>query len=233
MQLENLVCKIVRAIEHFTKLERSMTNNENDVVWHHPSVTVEDRRQSYDCKSLAIWFTGLPSAGKSTLANALSKKLHSFGIMSYVLDGDNIRHRLNKDLGFTPEDRKENIRRIGEVAALFVDAGLIAMTAFISPYRKDRRLARALLKKDEFIEVYVKCQITECERRDPKGMYKKAREGQIREFSGISAPYEEPENPEIVLDTARMPVQECVQRLLDYLTEHEYIKESPPSPGVR
>jgi adenylylsulfate kinase len=122
-----------------------MTKNENNVVWHHPSVTVEDRRQLYDYRSCALWFTGLPSAGKSTIANALSQKLHSYGIMTYVLDGDNVRHRLNKDLGFSPEDRKENIRRIGEVMALFVDAGLIAMTAFISPYREDRRNSRALL----------------------------------------------------------------------------------------
>ena len=151
-------------------------------------------------------------------------KLHTFGIKNYVLDGDNIRHSLNKDLGFTSEDRKENIRRIGEVAALFVDAGLIAMTAFISPYREDRRNARAILKEGEFIEVYVKCQLKECEKRDPKGMYKKARAGQIKEFTGVSAVYEEPEKPDITIETDRLSIDACLQQLLDYLVKHKYIK---------
>jgi adenylylsulfate kinase len=197
-----------------------------NIVWHQPSVTVADRRQLYDYRSCELWFTGLPSAGKSTLANALSHKLHSIGIMNYVLDGDNIRHGLNKNLGFTPEDRKENIRRIGEVAALFVDAGLIVMTAFISPYREDRLDARTIVKKGEFIEVYVKCELEECERRDPKGMYKKARAGQIKEFTGVSAVYEEPENAEIVLETDTLSIDACVEGLLEYLVEHEYIRRS-------
>jgi adenylylsulfate kinase len=197
-----------------------------NIVWHQPSVTVADRRQLYDYRSCELWFTGLPSAGKSTLANALSHKLHSIGIMNYVLDGDNIRHGLNKNLGFTPEDRKENIRRIGEVAALFVDAGLIVMTAFISPYREDRLDARTIVKKGEFIEVYVKCELEECERRDPKGMYKKARAGQIKEFTGVSAVYEEPDNAEIVLETDTLSIDACVEGLLEYLVEHEYIRRS-------
>jgi adenylylsulfate kinase len=201
-----------------------MKENERNIVWHHPSVTVTDRRQLYDYKSCEIWFTGLPSAGKSTIANALSKKLHSVGIMNYVLDGDNIRHGLNKNLGFSPEDRKENIRRIGEVAALFVDAGLIVMTAFISPYREDRNEARAIVKEGDFIEVYVKCRLEECERRDPKGMYKKAKAGQIKEFTGISAAYEEPEKPEIILETDQLSIEACVEHLLDYLVKHKYIK---------
>jgi adenylylsulfate kinase len=203
-----------------------MAKNDENIVWHHPSVTVADRRQLYDYKSCEIWFTGLPSAGKSTLANALSQKLHSVGIMNYVLDGDNIRHGLNKNLGFSPEDRKENIRRIGEVAALFVDAGLIAIAAFISPYREDRHDARAIVKKGDFIEVYVKCRLGECERRDPKGMYKKARAGIIKEFTGISAAYEEPDKPEIILETDKLSIDACVKRLIDYLVQHKYIKQS-------
>jgi adenylylsulfate kinase len=172
-----------------------------------------------------IWFTGLSAAGKSTLANALCEKFHSMHIHGYVLDGDNIRHALNKDLGFKPEDRKENIRRIGEVAKLLVDAGLVAITAFISPYREDRRQSRKLLRSDEFIEVYLKCNLEECERRDPKGVYKKARAGEIKDFTGISAPYEEPEKPEITLDTARYSVDECTEKLLDYLIRNGYIEE--------
>lgn len=180
-------------------------------------------------RSCVMWFTGLPSSGKSTVANALSLELHLMRVMSYVLDGDNIRHGLNKDLGFSPEDRKENIRRIGEVARLFVDAGLIVLAAFISPFREDRLQVRRLVQKGEFIEVYLKCTIQECEQRDPKGMYKKARAGLIRQFTGVSAPYEEPQDPEIVLDTARMSVGACVERLLDYLVQNGYIERSAPN----
>ena len=203
-----------------------MPQNAHNVVWHQPSVTVADRRKLYDFRSCIIWFTGLPSSGKSTLANALCEKLHSFGIVSYVLDGDNIRHGLNKNLGFSPEDRKENIRRIGEVAGLFVDAGLIVMTAFISPYREDRRSARSIVTPGEFIEVYIKCDIAECERRDPKGMYKKAKAGQIRDFTGVSAIYEEPEHPDIVLETDKLSIEDCVQALLNFLVQNDYIKQT-------
>jgi adenylylsulfate kinase len=204
----------------------NMDEKKNNLHWHKHSVTVEDRRESYNYKSCVLWFTGLSAAGKSTLANSLCEQLHMVGVKSYVLDGDNIRHGLNKNLGFSPEDRKENIRRIGEVAKLFVDAGLIAMTAFISPYREDRNNARRLLREDEFIEVFVKCSVTECERRDPKGIYKKAKAGEIKEFTGVSAPYEEPENPELILETDKMDLQECVRALLEYLVHHEYIKNS-------
>lgn len=197
--------------------------HEKNLYWHAHSVTVEQRRDSFQYKSCVIWFTGLSAAGKSTIANALCHFLHHQGIRSYVLDGDNIRHGLNKDLGFSPKDRKENIRRIGEVAKLFVDAGLIAITAFISPFREDRNIVRALLKEDEFIEVYVKCTIDECERRDPKGIYKKARLGQIKEFTGISSPYEEPINPELVLDTELHSLQECITLLFSYLSENKYL----------
>jgi len=202
-----------------------MDDKKKDLYWHEHSITVEERRKSYNYKSCVIWFTGLSAAGKSTLANSLSKELHMIGVKSYVLDGDNIRHGLNKNLGFSPEDRKENIRRIGEVAKLFVDAGLIAMTAFISPYREDRNDARNLLKEDEFIEVFVKCSLSECEKRDPKGIYKKARAGEIKEFTGISAPYEEPENPEIVLETDKASIAECIETILNYLIANEYMKE--------
>jgi adenylylsulfate kinase len=205
---------------------RLMEQNDRQVYWHKPSVTVDDRRELYDYRSCIMWFTGLPSAGKSTLANALCREFHSMGIMSYVLDGDNIRHGLNKDLGFSPEDRKENIRRIAEVAKLFVDAGVIAMTAFISPYVEDRLGARQLVQEGEFLEVFVKCSLEECERRDPKGMYKKARSGAVKEFTGVSAPYEAPETPELVLETDRLTVDECVRALLDYLVQQGYIKRS-------
>jgi adenylylsulfate kinase len=203
-----------------------MMADKMNLYWHNPSITVKERRESYDHMSFVLWFTGLSAAGKSTLANSLGTRLHMMGIKNYVLDGDNIRHGLNKDLGFSPEDRKENIRRIGEVAKLFVDAGLIAMKAFISPYREDRDAVRRLLKKDEFIEVFVKCSLEECERRDPKEMYKKAQRGEIKEFTGISAPYEEPENPEIILETDNLTPEECVETVMNYLIKNEYIKHS-------
>lgn len=200
-----------------------MKEKEENLYWHEPSVTVKDRRENYEYKSCVLWFTGLSAAGKSTLANYLCQQLHLMGVKSYVLDGDNIRHGLNKNLGFSQEDRRENIRRIGEVANLFVDAGLMVITAFISPYREDRDNVRKLLKEDEFIEVFVKCSLSECERRDPKGIYRRARTGEIKEFTGISAPYEEPERPEIVLETDKMRIEECVKTLLGYLAKNGYI----------
>ncbi len=201
-----------------------MDMRENNLYWHEHSVTVDERREYYKYKSCVLWLTGLSAAGKSTIANSLCKRLYVMGVRSYVLDGDNIRHGLNKNLGFSPEDRKENIRRIAEVSKLFVDAGLVVMTAFISPYCEDRDNARNLLKKDEFVEIYVKCPLCECDRRDPKGIYKKARNGEIKEFTGISAPYEEPSKPEIVLETDRLTVDECVDTVLKYLDEHDYIQ---------
>ena len=203
-----------------------MRNNENNLYWHKHSVTAEERWKSYGYKSCVIWFTGLSAAGKSTLANVLSKELHIMQIKNYVLDGDNIRHGLNKNLGFSHDDRKENIRRIGEVAKLFVDAGLIAMAAFISPYREDRSNVRRLLGNGQFIEVFVKCPVSECERRDPKGIYKRARAGEIKEFTGVSAPYEEAENPEIILKTDEMSLEKCIKTILNYLRENKYIQDS-------
>lgn len=203
-----------------------MEQEERNLCWHEPSVNIDNRRQAFQHKSCVIWFTGLSAAGKSTLANALCQSLHERGINSYVLDGDNIRYGLNKDLGFSPEDRKENIRRIGEVAKLFVDAGLIVLSAFISPFREDRDNVRKMMKDDEFIEVYVSCPIEVCESRDPKGIYKKVRCGQVKEFTGISSPYEEPMNSEIVLDTEKTDLLGCVDSLLTYLIENKCIMSS-------
>ena len=200
--------------------------SDKNIVWHEPSVTIDDRWKSNGYKSSVLWFTGLSASGKSTIAHALDEYMHKAGIHSYVLDGDNVRHGLNKDLSLSPEDRKENIRRIGEVAKLFVDAGLFVITAFIAPYREDRRQVRTLLNEDQYIEVYVKCSISECEKRDPKGLYQKAKAGEIKQFTGISAPYEEPENPEIIIETDRMSIDECVKQILDYLSENSYINSS-------
>ncbi|MCP3762800.1 adenylyl-sulfate kinase [Domibacillus sp. A3M-37] len=198
-----------------------MTNN--NIVWHEQSLTKEERRQKNKHHSAVLWFTGLSGSGKSTVANAAARRLFDLGVSTYVLDGDNVRHGLNKDLGFSDEARKENIRRIGEVAKLFVDGGQLVFTAFISPFREDRDTVRALLEKDEFIEVFVECPIEKCEERDPKGLYKKARAGEIPEFTGISSPYEAPEKPELVLNTDRYTVEECVDQLVDYLKQNNWL----------
>ena len=181
--------------------------------------------------SAVIWFTGLSASGKSTLAVAMEEALYEHGCHAYVLDGDNVRHGLNRNLGFSPEDRTENIRRIAEVAKLFRDAGVISLTAFISPYRSDRESARKLAEAehDAFIEVFVDCPLDVCEQRDPKGMYKKARAGVISDFTGISAPYEPPEKPEVHLYTDQLTVGECVHAIMDYLMRHNYIPCSPNS----
>jgi len=193
------------------------------IVWHSSSVSKDDRQALNRHKSGVIWLTGLSGSGKSTLANALQAKLHFHGVRCYVLDGDNIRHGLNRDLGFSPQDRRENIRRIAEVAKLFVDAGVIVLTAFISPFREDRALARGLVGAGEFVEVYVKCPLEECERRDPKGLYKKARQGEIPEFTGISSPYEEPLAPEVTVETHRQSLEESVDQVIEYLRERGWI----------
>ncbi|WP_338786645.1 adenylyl-sulfate kinase [Metabacillus sp. FJAT-53654] len=195
----------------------------NNIVWHDSSVTKEERRKKNNYQSMCIWFTGLSGSGKSTLANALARHLFEANIQTYVLDGDNIRHGLNKDLGFTDEDRKENIRRIGEVSKLFVDSGQIVLTAFISPFREDRQQVRDILSDDEFFEVYVKCSLDECEVRDPKGLYKKARNNEIKHFTGIDSPYEEPENPAIIVDTETQTVEESVKQIVDYLVQKHLI----------
>jgi adenylylsulfate kinase len=193
------------------------------LVWHRGAVTKADREAVTGHKSCTIWLTGLPASGKSTLSVALEKALGRRGVHAYVLDGDNIRHGLNKDLGFSPADRKENIRRIGEVAKLFTLAGVINIVAFISPYREDRDHARQLMSEGEFIEVFIDCALAECERRDPKGHYKKARAGEIPDFTGVSAPYELPLNPEIVVHTDHETEAESLAKILAYLEQEGYI----------
>ncbi|MEK4069763.1 adenylyl-sulfate kinase [Peribacillus sp. FSL R5-0717] len=194
-----------------------------NVTWHETSLTKEHRRKQNGHESTVLWFTGLSGSGKSTIANAVAKELYNRNIRSYVLDGDNIRHGLNKDLGFSEEDRTENIRRIGEVSKLFVDSGQFVLTAFISPFRADRQIVRDLLEEGEFIEVYIKCPIEECEVRDPKGLYDKARKGIIKDFTGIDSPYEEPEQPEIILESDQYSIEECVEHVIGYLTAKKAI----------
>jgi len=195
-----------------------------NIYWHQGAITRPDRERMKNHQGFTIWFTGLSASGKSTIASALEEALYEKGYHTYILDGDNVRHGLNRNLGFSPEDREENIRRLGEVAKLFRDAGLINMTAFISPYIRDRQLARSLDKdRKDFIEVFVDCPVEVCESRDPKGMYKKAKQGLIKEFTGVSAPYEAPENPEIHLRTDKLSVQECVQTILNYLVKSGFI----------
>ncbi|MDH5466403.1 MAG: adenylyl-sulfate kinase [Candidatus Aminicenantes bacterium] len=202
--------------------EQKATN----ITWHQSLLSKQDRENILGQKGVVVWFTGLPSSGKSTIAHAVEEELYRRGHLCYVLDGDNIRHGLNKNLGFSPEDREENIRRIGEVARLFAQAGLIAMTAFISPYRKDRDKARQLLEDGEFIEVFVKVSLKEAEERDPKGLYKKARAGEIKEFTGISAPYEEPLNPELAIDTDQLDPAQSKDMVIQYLEDKKIINKS-------
>jgi adenylylsulfate kinase len=195
------------------------------IIPHKGIVKKEDRKILNTHKSAILWFTGFSCAGKSTLAYKLEEKLYEKGLRAYVLDGDNVRTGLNKDLGFSAEDRKENIRRIGEVAKLFVDAGLIIMAAFISPYERDRESVRSIVEDDEFVEIYVKCSLDVCEQRDVKGFYKKAREGIIKNFTGIDDPYEEPEHPEIIVETDKMTVEKSVEKIMNYLEEKGYINK--------
>jgi len=194
-----------------------------NITWHRADINKEDREELNGHKAVVLWFTGLSGSGKSTLAHSVENALFARGGRTYVLDGDNIRHGLNKNLGFSPADREENIRRIGEVANLFIQAGVIALTAFISPYRADRDKARAIAGEN-FIEVYVKCDVAACEARDTKGLYKKARAGEIKEFTGISAPYEEPLNPELVVDTANETLDESTEKVLALLRTRRVIK---------
>lgn len=197
-----------------------------NIVWHPGQVTRDDRQARTGHRGCTVWFTGLSGSGKSTIAVAVEKALWDRGVGSYILDGDNIRHGLNADLGFSPEDRTENIRRIGEVAKLFTDAGVVNLTAFISPYRSDRDRVRSIMGDGDFIEVHVDCPVEECEKRDVKGLYAKARAGKIPEFTGISAPYEAPEKPELVIETAKLSEAESVAKVIAYLEKHGYVAKA-------
>jgi adenylylsulfate kinase (apsK) len=215
--------------------------NSSNVAWHHTTITKSDVIQRNNHRPAILWFTGLSGSGKSTLANAVHAALFhrsdcqdgpSFSstrtpIHSYILDGDNIRHGINQDLGFSDEDRVENIRRIGHVASLFLDAGMIVLTAFVSPFRSDRDQVRKLVNKNgctnEFIEIYCSATLDVCEKRDTKGLYAKARRGEIKDFTGISSPYEHPENPELVIDTGSNRLEDCVDTVLSFLESHEII----------
>ncbi|UCE89237.1 MAG: adenylyl-sulfate kinase [Pseudomonadota bacterium] len=213
--------------------ENANPQKSTNTVWHHATVTRGRREQQNKHKSVVMWFTGLSGAGKSTLAHAVEERLHQAGCGTYVLDGDNIRHGLCGDLGFSDKDRKEHIRRIGNVSKLFVEAGVIVLTAFISPFREDRQLVRNMVLHGDFIEVYCRAPLEVCEERDVKGLYKKARAGTIKDFTGISSPYEEPVNPEIVVDTGSEPLEKCVARVMELLNKRGVITpfHLPGEPG--
>lgn len=195
-----------------------------DVVWQNTDINKQRRNKLNNHASSIIWFTGLSGSGKSTIANELEKILHQLCIRTFILDGDNVRHGLNKDLGFSDEDRKENIRRVGEVAKLFIDSGTLTLATFISPFQEERDSIRKMVKPDEFLEIHVKCDLNVCEDRDVKGLYKKARNGEIKKFTGIDSPYEPPSNPDLTLNTDTSNVEECVNTILNYLISNDMIK---------
>ena len=199
-----------------------------NIVWHEASVDRQSRAQQRGHRSAILWFTGLSGSGKSTLANAVNAALFEQGLTTYVLDGDNIRHSLCKDLGFSDSDREENIRRIGEVAKLFLDAGVIVLTAFVSPFRADRDKARDLVDVDDFIEIHCAADLTICEERDTKGLYAKARAGEIKDFTGISSPYEEPESPQLKINTGDQSLEACVDTVLKALLDRKVIPAKHP-----
>ncbi len=202
-----------------TPYELKNINLPSNAVWHKCTVGPQDRARLLGQVPRCIWLTGLSGAGKSTIANALDATLHENGIKSFLLDGDNVRHGLNKDLGMTESDRAENIRRVGEVAKLMVDSGLVVICAFISPYKRDRQMVRSIFSHGQFVEAYLETPLSVCEQRDPKGLYKKARAGVIKQFTGISDPYEIPENAEITIDTSTHSVPDSVKRILQVLSQ--------------
>ncbi|MBT8261071.1 MAG: adenylyl-sulfate kinase [Flavobacteriaceae bacterium] len=189
----------------------------DNIVTHHYQVTINDRRKANNQNSFLMWFTGLSGSGKSTIANVVEQRLQKKGIKTYTLDGDNIRKGINKDLTFSPEDRTENIRRIAEVSNLMIDAGLVVLAAFVSPYKKDRDNIKSIVKDVNFVEIYINTSVEECERRDVKGLYKKARAGEIKNMTGITAPYEAPEHPEIEIKTEQETVEEAVEKILKFI----------------
>ena len=199
-------------------------NISSQVVWHHATVTRERREALNGHRSVMLWFTGLSGAGKSTLAHAVEEHLHQHGCRTFTFDGDNVRHGLCSDLGFSAEDRVENIRRVGEMAKLFLEAGVIALTAFISPFRADREKVRSLVPHGEFLEIYCSCSLEICEGRDIKGLYKRARAGEIKNFTGISSPYEEPQDPELVVDTGGLSLEDSVAKVVKLLSERGVIE---------
>ncbi|PWL22291.1 adenylyl-sulfate kinase [Synechococcus sp. CB0205] len=190
-----------------------------NIAWHHASVDRAARAEQRGHRSAILWFTGLSGSGKSTLANAVNQALFERGLACYVLDGDNIRHGLCKDLGFSDADREENIRRIGEVSKLFLDAGVVVLTAFVSPFKADRDRARSLVENGDFVEIHCAADLSVCEERDTKGLYAKARAGEIKEFTGISSPYEAPETPELRVDTGSQSLEACVELVINHLRE--------------
>lgn len=199
------------------------TDKNIEVVWHDTIISSKNRNQLLNQTPFILWFTGLSASGKSTLANIVEKKLFKMNYKTYLLDGDNVRHGLNKDLGFNEESRVENIRRIGEVSKLFLDSGIIVLTAFISPFKSDRHLARSLVTKKQFIEIFIDASLETCEKRDPKGMYLKARNGEISNFTGISSPYESPENPELHIINNEITLEDASNQIIEYLIIKEYI----------
>jgi len=203
-----------------------MSETTANIVWNHASVTRAQRERQNDHKSLILWFTGLSSAGKSTLAHAVEERLHSMGCRTFVFDGDNVRHGLCGDLGFSDADRAENIRRIGEMTKLFIETGVIALAAFISPFRAEREKLRAQVAAGDFVEVYCRCPLAVCEQRDKKGLYARARAGEVKEFTGISSPYEPPERPDLVLDTDIETLDQCVNKIIAILQKRGAIPAS-------
>lgn len=200
-----------------------------DIVWHQACVSRRQRERLNGHRAVNLWFTGLSGSGKSTLAHAVEERLHTMGCRTFVFDGDNVRHGLCRDLGFSLEDRSENIRRIAEMVRLFLEAGVIALTAFISPLRQDREHVRRLVGRDNFLEIYCRCPLAICEKRDVKGLYQKARAGLIKNYTGISSPYEEPENPDLILESGTDSLEECVESVLGLLKEQGVLKGSSSS----
>ena len=212
-------------------MDQNNTDKSSNAVWHHATVTRQRRETQNGHKSFILWFTGLSGAGKSTLAHSLEEQLHQLGCRTFVFDGDNVRHGLCGDLEFSETDRQENIRRIGEMCKLFIEAGVIALTAFISPFRVDRQKVRNLVPESDFIEVYCKCSVDVCESRDVKGLYRRAKAGEIKDFTGISSPYEEPEHPEITINTDKDSLEDSVAIILAFLKQRGYLKDQVTMPG--